>query len=82
MVGGFTRNRSPNRSPCLPTASPTSPATPSTTTTSSTATQPQLWGWAAVVVVVEGVAGDAVWRHGDPLGDRFLAKPPNLSKGI
>ena len=35
------------------------------------------------VVVVDGVAGDvgdAVGRHGDPLGDRFLAEPLNLCK--
>ena len=33
------------------------------------------------VVVVDGVAGDvgdAVGRHGDPLGDRFLAEPPTI----
>ena len=35
------------------------------------------------VVVVDGVAGDvgdAVGRHGDPLGDPFLAEPLNLCK--
>ena len=43
--------------------------------------QPQGWGWVAVDDVVDGVVGDvrcAVGRHGDQLGDQYLAEPPTL----